>query len=175
MIDSPKPQKESFMLEESALIKQYEKYTTFLERFFPGEATKNLIEHFGERLVLCPAGLTIEEGGYPGALVDRALRTAQRAKQIAQAAELPTNPSSAVRVALVAELGRLGDLEPEAELYLPQTSDWHREKLGQNYKYNDGHVQLFCGFLQWCNSNDKGLPTGRDLQSSCEHHGDKYS
>ena len=125
------------MLEENALIKQYEKYTTFLERFFPGEATKDLIEHFGERLVLCPAGLTIEEGGYPGALVDRALRTAQRAKQIAQAAELPTNPSSAVRVALVAELGRLGDLEPEAELYLPQTSDWHREKLGQNYKYND--------------------------------------
>lgn len=137
MIDSPKPPTENFMLEESTLIKQYEKYVTLLERFFPSEGAKALIEHFGERLVLCPAGLTIDEGGYPGALVDRALRIAQKSKQLVQAAELPVEPSSAVRAALVAELGRLGDLDAEGELYLVQTSDWHREKLGQNYKYNE--------------------------------------
>ncbi len=125
------------MLDESSIIKQYEKYTNLLKRTFDEAPAQALIDHFEDRLVLCPAGLTNDEGGYPGALVDRSLRTALRAKQICQSAELPTNPASAVRVALVAELGRLGDLQPERELYLEQTSDWHREKLGQNYKYNE--------------------------------------
>ena len=38
---------------------------------------------------------------------------------------------SLVKISLLHELGKLGD--PENELYIPQDSDWHREKLGQNY------------------------------------------
>jgi hypothetical protein len=124
-------------MNETQLVQQFDKYVSLLKRFFDESSIDAFIEDYGERLVLCPAGLTTKEGGQPGALVDRCIRMAQTVKKIAQGAELPVNVTSAVRVALVADLGLLGDPGEGKELYVPQESDWHRDKLGQRYKYND--------------------------------------
>ena len=47
------------------------------------------------------------------------------------------NTKSLVKVALLHELGKIGGLSIDEDLYLIQESEWHREKLGQVYKYND--------------------------------------
>ena len=44
---------------------------------------------------------------------------------------------SLARISLIHELGRLGDPEEGLDLFVPETSDWHREKLGRHYKYNE--------------------------------------
>jgi hypothetical protein len=124
-------------MNETQLVQQFDKYVSLLKRFFDESCVDAFVENYGERLVLCPAGLTVGDGGHPGALVDRCIRMAQTVKRIVQGAELPVNVASAIRVALVAELGFLGDPGEGNELYVPQESDWHREKLGQRYKYNE--------------------------------------
>jgi hypothetical protein len=43
--------------------------------------------------------------------------------------------SSILKVGLLHDIGKLGDLE--TDYFVEQDSDWHREKLGQLYKYNE--------------------------------------
>jgi hypothetical protein len=124
-------------MNEIQLVQQFDKYASLLKRFFDQTCVDAFVEDYGERLVLCPAGLTVNDGGHPGALVDRCIRMAQTVKKIVQGAELPVNVTSAVRVALIADLGLLGDPGDGNELYVMQDSDWHRDKLGQRYKYNE--------------------------------------
>ena len=135
-------------MDEQKLLDQYNKYVSLLGRVFGKKQVGALADHLGERILLCPTGLTTEAGGYPGALVEFSLQVAQKAKEYAASSE---TVKPAVRVALIHELGKIGDFSEE--LYVVQESDWHREKLGQNYKYNEGcsrmniaHRTLF--FLQ---------------------------
>ena len=114
------------------LISRYETYTSILKKFFPDEGIDRFLEDYGTRLVTCPRGLVAEEGGTWGSLVDFLCSTALKAKEVSQEV---CDVKSAVRVALIHELGKLGEVD--AELYLEQDSSWHREKLGQNFKYND--------------------------------------
>jgi len=124
-------------MNEQEILAQFERYSNLLKKFFEASSAESLLESLGERIAVCPTGLTFEEGGYAGALVDRSLKVANFAKNLVTSMELSVNPKSVVKVALIAELGRIGDVNPSNDLYLPQTSDWHREKLGQNFKYND--------------------------------------
>jgi hypothetical protein len=124
-------------LNESQLIDQYEKFINLLKNFFDEKNVNQFAEDYGDRLVLCPLGLTLENGGYPGALIERSLKTSQMIKKIIQASNLNIDLVSAIKVALVSELGKLGDAKVDGELYLPQDSDWHKNKLGQYYKYNE--------------------------------------
>jgi hypothetical protein len=83
---------------------------------------------------MCPRGLTEEDGGNPGGLLEFSLATASVAKSLGATFG---HTKSLVKVALLHELGKVGGLVDESELYLIQDSDWHREKLGHVYKYND--------------------------------------
>jgi hypothetical protein len=113
----------------------YDKYVALLRKFFPNshDAVDKLEKTLGERLALSPRDMKPEFGGVPGGLISFALNTAKHCR----AFDAVVDPKKLVRVALVHELGRLGDLEEGLDLYLPETSDWHREKLGRNYKYNE--------------------------------------
>lgn len=110
----------------------YEKYFKLIAKYFGQEASTKLEESLGERLASAPRGLTQQEGGYPGALIDFAMQAARKSKIFS---EDPEFQKSLVRVCLIHELGKLGD--DEKDLFVPQESTWHQEKLGQNYKYND--------------------------------------
>ena len=114
------------------LIKQYEKYCEVLKKVISEDAVTSLTEAIGERLVVCPRGTTLDDGGAPGALVDFSLKVATTAKAMSKHFG---DTKSLVKVSLLHELGKLGDLEEGKDLFVPQESEWHQEKLGQMFKY----------------------------------------
>ena len=117
------------------LKETYSKYISLLRKFFPesSEAVDALEEEMGDRLFLAPRDLTPQLGGSPGGLVSFAVSVARRCKTF----QSSVNPKKLARVSLIHELGKLGGLEEGQDLYVAEESDWHREKLGRNYKYNE--------------------------------------
>ena len=117
----------------SDITKAYNKYISLLRKFFPdAHADIDRLENdFGTRLAASPRETTPDKGGYPGGLVAFTLNTAKHCKVFNKNVDL----RSLLRVALVHELGKLG--ATEHELFLVEESDWHRDKLGRHYKYND--------------------------------------
>ena len=115
------------------LKQTYAKYLSFLKKFFPesSDAIDCMEADLGERLFLAPRDITPDLGGIPGGLVSFSLNVAKQTKIFHEA----VNHRSLVRVALLHELGRVGG--PHADLFVTETSDWHREKLNRNYKYNE--------------------------------------
>ena len=121
-------------MEAEELVGQYEKYCEILGKVSSPEAVERLSATFGDRLILSPRGLTEEDGGIAGELVGFSLRVASAAKSLSTSFG---HTKSLVKVALLHELGKLGNPEEGTELFIPQDSDWHRDKLGQMYKYNE--------------------------------------
>jgi hypothetical protein len=122
------------MKDTDQLVIQFEKYTAVLKKVLDSGVVDTLIDELGERLLMCPRGLTEEDGGTPGGLIEYSLEVAGVAKRLGSTFG---NTKSLVKVALLHELGKVGQLETGSDLYLIQDSDWHRDKLGQIYKYND--------------------------------------
>lgn len=122
------------MKDSEQLVSQFEKYCEVLTKVIGSPESQRLSDELGERLLMCPRGLTEETGGEPGALVSFGLEVASAAKNLSKTFG---NTKSLVKVSLLHELGKVGGLSNEQDLYLVQESDWHREKLGQVYKYND--------------------------------------
>jgi len=121
-------------MEAEQILEQFEKYCSVLKRVIGTPAAERLANSLGDRLAISPRGLTEDTGGSPGGLVDFSLKVASTAKT------LSVNfgeTKSLVKVSLLHELGRVGGLESGTDLYLIQDSDWHRDKLGQIYKYNE--------------------------------------
>ncbi|MBK23560.1 MAG: hypothetical protein CME70_06095 [Halobacteriovorax sp.] len=95
-----------------------------------------LLDNLGERASVCPASTKLDQyGAYPGGLIEHALTVTSRMRKLAAAHEVSIDVKSILRVGLLHELGKIGDLEED--LFVEQDSNWHREKLGQMYKYNE--------------------------------------
>ena len=122
------------MKDSTQLVNQFEKYCDVLKKVIGSEPAKDLCETLGERLLMCPRGLTEDDGGAPGELIAFSLEVASAAKNLSKTFG---NTKSLVKVSLLHELGKIGGLDVDEDLYLIQESEWHREKLGQVYKYND--------------------------------------
>jgi len=98
-------------------------------------AALKLVDYFGERLALCPAsGRKEYHLAEPGGLVDHSLRVLSNAMKLCKAFEYNIPRDSLIIGCLFHDLGKLGDLDHD--YYLPQDSDWHREKIGEMYKHN---------------------------------------
>jgi hypothetical protein len=113
----------------------YDKYIGLLNKFFP-ESTASvamLEEEIGERLFLAPRDTHPASGGSPGGLIAFAVNVAKYCK----AFEARVDAKKLVRVALLHELGKLGGPLEGQDLFVPEESDWHREKLGRHFKYNE--------------------------------------
>ena len=122
-------------MDTDRLLDQFESYTKILKKYFPDKGMDRFLEDFGTRLATCPRALESNKGGEYGDLVKYQMKIAVRAKEISKITQEECDSRSAVRVALVHELGKLGD--EENELFVSQESQWHRDKLGQNFKYNE--------------------------------------
>ena len=121
-------------MEAEELVSQYDKYCEILGKVSSPASVEKLNTTFGERLALAPRGLTEEDGGAAGELVGFSLRVASVAKTLSSSFG---HTKSLVKVALLHELGKLGGPSSEEDLFISQDSDWHRDKLGQMYKYNE--------------------------------------
>ena len=95
-----------------------------------------LLNELGERIVMCPASPRVDQFNCePGGLVKHSLDTVMTMRSLNESLELKLPTASIIKVGLLHDLGKVGDVE--SEYFVTQDSDWHRDKLGQLYKYNE--------------------------------------
>lgn len=152
-------------MDTEKLFDNFQKYAGLLKKYFPDEGTDKLLEEFGVRLTTAPRGLTESEGGTPGDLVNFLLKTTLIANDHAKSVDArmgdgSIDRKSITRVCLVHELGKLGS--KDEELFVVQESQWHREKLGQNFKYNEKCQKMSTGHRTLCLMQEYGMTVTPD-------------
>jgi len=95
-----------------------------------------MLDELGERIVMTPGSTNSDQYGcFPGGLVQHSLDVTKTMRNLSESLSLGVETKSILKVGLLHDIGKVGSLtEP---LYEEQDSDWHREKLGQMYKYNE--------------------------------------
>ena len=97
---------------------------------------KNMLTKFGERLSVCPASSRVDQySAYPGGLIQHSLDVTSTMRKINDAHDLGLKLSSLLKVGLLHDLGKIGS--EDKDHFVSQDSDWHREKLGQMFKFNE--------------------------------------
>lgn len=93
-----------------------------------------LVDHFGERLALCPAsGKKNYHLSIPGGLVDHSMRVLHNALTLVKAFGWQLPKESLIIAALFHDLGKVGDLDND--YYVP-AEQWRAEKQGELFTYN---------------------------------------
>ena len=114
----------------------WNKYVSLLKKACGSDLATEITDHFGERLVLAPSAPRSDQSGcFPGGLIDHTLRVTAKMRNLSKLYGKDLDTASILKVGLLHDLGKAGDLE--SDLFINQDSDWHREKLGQFYKYNE--------------------------------------
>ena len=126
-------------LSEEEIQKNWEKLLALLEKLEverQGPA-KAMVKHLGVRLMTCPASGRLDyHNCFVGGLVEHSLRVVQNGLILRKAFDWSAKVKvpSLVVGCLFHDLGKVGDLE--RDYYVPQESDWHREKLGEMFLIN---------------------------------------
>jgi hypothetical protein len=96
-----------------------------------------LVDHFGERLALCPAsGKKDYHRSTPGGLVEHSLRVLMNARTLTKAFGWQINKESLIIAALFHDIGKAGlTLDEGGDYYVPAET-WRQEKLGELYTYS---------------------------------------
>jgi len=118
------------------IAENFDKFRSFMEKLGDRSAPAlALVDHLGERLAMCPASSRKEyHAAFPGGLVDHSLRLLSNALKLCKTFNWEVPKDSLIIGCLLHDLGKVGD--HKRDYYLPQDSDWHREKLGEMYKHN---------------------------------------
>ena len=99
-----------------------------------------MVDHLGERLALCPASSRKEYHlAEPGGLLDHSLRVLSNAMKLMKTFGWEVPKDSLIIGCLFHDIGKVGLANDDGSItdyYVPQDSDWHREKLGEFYKHN---------------------------------------
>lgn len=99
------------------------------------DALLKLVDDLGERLAICPGHDRREKTtAKPGGLIEHSLNVVKTMRALEVAATFGVDPESMLIAGLFHDIGRVGDMT--TDYYLPQTSDWHRDKAGILYVYN---------------------------------------
>ena len=117
---------------------------TRIETYIAEPRKSKLLEFykkFEDRLIMMPAAHKKEyHNAFPGGYVDHVIRVIDASLQINDVwVEFGCNTSTytieeLVFSALNHDLGKMGD--DESESYIPQTDNWRKEKLGEDYMFN---------------------------------------
>ena len=95
-----------------------------------------LLDEQGQRIAECTFNTNIKEKFTgPGGLIEFSLEVAKIARSLNDSMSLNCSIKSILLTSLLTEIGRIGDLDNDT--FLVQDSDWHRDKLGQMYKWNE--------------------------------------
>jgi hypothetical protein len=114
----------------------YKKVLEFVEKLGErSEVVKSMLDVIGERYALCSASSRLDQHScFPGGLIEHSLNVLVNALKIRKAFEYDISLESIIITALFHDLGKIGNLEES--YYVEQDSQWHRDKLGEMYKYN---------------------------------------
>src|SRR4051812_7305779 len=125
------------MLTPDEIEANYLKFRALCEKVGDrSEALVGMVDALGERLALCPAsGRLSYHLACPGGLVDHSLRVLKNAFALAKTFNYDVSKPSLIIGSLFHDIGKVGDVNDD--YYVPQASDWHREKLGEMYKHNE--------------------------------------
>ena len=100
------------------------------------DGMSDLLAALGERLVMCPASPREDQyGAYPGGMIEHSLKVCATMRNLNKSLGFDLPVGSVLKVGLLHDIGKLGDLSNE--YFVEQDSSWHREKLGQFYKFNE--------------------------------------
>ena len=121
----------------------WEKLIGYINTYISDPRREKLIEFykkFEDRIVMMPASHKKEyHNAFPGGYVDHVNRVIEAALEINKVwlmfgAEENYTVEELVFSALNHDLGKIGDSEHES--YIPQTDQWRKDKLGEDYMHN---------------------------------------
>ena len=144
------------MLSAEQIQKNWNEFLSYIDEYIsePRKTNlKNFYEKYAERIMLMPASHKKEyHNAFPGGYVEHVNRVIQAALKFDQVwTEFGVNKNytteELIFSAMNHDLGKMGDEENES--YIPQTDQWRKEKLGEDYKFNDK--------LEFMSVPDRGL------------------
>lgn len=127
-------------MSESEILVNFEKFCKILSKVEDkdrAESIEKFLSDYGDRIATAPGhDRNDRRSASPGGLVKRSLDTLKSARELAgmkafEGTDIPLE--SIIIVCLLHDIGRIGD--ENGDYYIPQKSDWHREK-GSIYTYN---------------------------------------
>lgn len=120
------------------LMELYEKYAKYLG-MFQDENLDNMLNTIGSRLLTSSYTLRTDEPYCgPGGIIKFALDSFSFANKMSKGLDNEVaglSKKSLALITLLFPIGRMGDLEHN--LFIEQKSEWHRDKLGQLYDWNE--------------------------------------
>ena len=119
----------------------FDKFRSLCEKLGDrSETVLAMVDKLGEQLALCPASSRKDyHNCMPGGLVDHSLRVLTNSMKLVKSFGWTVTKDSLIISCLFHDLGKVGlanDDGTVSDYYIPQESDWHRDKLGELYKYN---------------------------------------
>lgn len=123
------------------IVENFNKFRSLLETVGDrSDSALQLVDSLGDKLALCPASSRVEfHNATAGGLVDHSLRVLSNAVRLVKAFGWNLSKDSLIISCLLHDIGKVGLVNDDLSLtdyYVPQDSDWHREKLGEMYKVN---------------------------------------
>ena len=108
-----------------------------------------MLESLGERLSTCPASSRLDQySAFPGGLIQHSLDVTSTMRKINESHDLGLSTSSILRVGLLHDIGKVGSTDQD--YFILQDSDWHREKLGQMFKFNENLSRMSVSHRSLC-------------------------
>ena len=127
------------------ILVNWDKFLINIETYITGNRKDQLLafyEKYAERIMMMPAAHKKEyHNAFPGGYVEHVNRVVECALKLNDIwIEMGVDASTytleeLVFSALNHDLGKMGDENNEA--YIPQDDQWRKEKLGEDYKFND--------------------------------------
>ena len=135
----------------------WDKFISYINTYISSPRKENLLEFYSkyqDRIMMMPAAHKKEyHNAFPGGYVDHVNRVIECAIDLHHVWEKHGTDTSTYTLeelvfsALNHDLGKMGDEQNEA--YIPQTDQWRKDKLGEDYKFNDR--------LEYMSVPDRGL------------------
>lgn len=123
------------MYKERDVETLWNKYSNLLSRL-NDENVDNLINKWDQRIIMASFSQREKEPFCGiGGLVEYSLELAKASNNILKALNYDTNPMSIIKCSLLSILGRVGNATQDR--YVECESEWHKEKLGQYYDWNE--------------------------------------
>lgn len=123
------------MYKERDVKSLWEKYSNLLEKL-KDENVNNLVDSLGQRILI---GSYSQREKEPycgiGGLVEYSLEIAKTASNMNNTLGYDLNKASIIKCSLLSIVGKVGTLEEDR--FSETTSEWHKEKLGQYYDWNE--------------------------------------
>lgn len=117
------------------IVKNWGTFRELLEEVVDREGLTQMLDHFENRAPFTPASSKLRyHNACPGGLIEHSLRVLTIALKLNEAMGMSYSKEQLILCSLLHDWGKVGDLENDN--YVPQESDWHRER-GMMYTYSD--------------------------------------